>query len=147
MGALEEMADWSAGSLFGCFDDPGACFLAWCCPGVVYGQTNDTVEEGSCVKACLTFHFCGLCTACCYAPERRKEKFIAAFGLNSGSCTDNACLTWGCCGRQSRRRCCSCISKSLSKWGCDSRKTGPLSHAVDWGKPCRPSVDILDLFI
>merc|ERR1712146_216517 len=80
-----------AGSLFGCFDDCGACIFAWCCPGIVYGRTNDIVDEGSCMKACLMFHFCGLCTACCYALERRKEKFIAAFGLNSGSiCEVNA---------------------------------------------------------
>merc|ERR1711904_659231 len=59
-------------SLFGCCDDPGICVKGWCCPGCVYGETDEIVEDrGSCAMGCLKFHFCGICTVCLWAPNRR----------------------------------------------------------------------------
>merc|ERR1711861_105801 len=95
---------------------PAVCLVASmiAAPAFLLGAAlaSCTVRQTtSWMKACLMYHFCGPCTVCCYAPERRKEKFIAAFGLNSGSICESECLTWVCCGH-----CANCQeARELSK--------------------------------
>merc|ERR1712188_222043 len=96
MGVSNELImgdDWQAG-LFGCFDDIGVCCYGYCCGPCLYGDTNEILEKGSCMKAGALACCCGLCTVCCYAPGRRAD-LRGKLGLAEQPCGD--CIVWVCC--------------------------------------------------
>merc|ERR1711990_999491 len=85
--------EWKA-SGFGCFSNIKNCMLGWCCPCVLYGQTNDILEEHTCMSAGAVFCCLPWCTICCYAPGRR-GKMRETLNLPESPCND--CLWWICC--------------------------------------------------
>merc|ERR1711966_329183 len=96
MGSAREMAGkegWQA-SGFGCFSNIGNCMMGWCCPCVLYGKTNDILEENTCLSASAFFCCLTWCTICCYAPGRR-ERMREVLNLPAAPCND--CIFWVCC--------------------------------------------------
>merc|ERR1712159_907762 len=91
--AYREMAPPKT-SLFGCCDNPGLCVKGWCCPGCIYGETDEIMAIGSCAMGCLKVHFCGICTVCCWAPGRRGE---LRGHLDMDEECGGDCVTWVCC--------------------------------------------------
>merc|ERR1712036_64353 len=86
--------DWSVG-LFECYNDIGGCLYGWCCPACLYGKTSEIVDD-DCMKPCLCFALCGLCTVCKFAPDRR-NKMRDLWKLKHGGLAESACITWCCC--------------------------------------------------
>ena len=86
-------------SLFGCFDDCGACLLGYCCPCIAFGMNAS--DSGTCCPGCCgTFWGCILfvfCTeivpcvwCCCIRPNIRRKHNI------EGNCCGDCMSIWCC---------------------------------------------------
>ena len=101
-------SDWDH-SLCGCFDDCGACLLAYCCPCIAFGM--NAADSGACCDGCCGA-FCGcllffvpcinLCLWCSIRSKIRSKHNIPQ------ACCSDCCsiLFCGCCAlAQERQQC------------------------------------------
>ncbi|GLB38922.1 putative PLAC8 family protein [Lyophyllum shimeji] len=102
-----EGRDWSNG-LFDCCNDASTCFLAWCCPCVVYGQNKQRLEylqskgqpdpeAGGCCNSDCIIH--AAITGCFGAgwilQMMNRGNVRGRYSVKGGGCGD--CMSSCCC--------------------------------------------------
>ncbi|KAF3437875.1 hypothetical protein FNV43_RR20631 [Rhamnella rubrinervis] len=92
-GISQPTGQWTTG-LCGCFEDPGNCFMTWCCPCVTFGERAEVLDGGttSCCAAGCIYCIMGSC-AYMYTHTYR-AKLRGLYSLPEEPCSDCCVHCW-----------------------------------------------------